>query len=93
MKHEEKIKDTLARFNNRFFLSRNRRDQLGKLRVAFEDFGRFKEDQLRIMVEKAYERIMDKTFHPDEATNKSAIVGARILADELLSELKQDELL
>lgn len=87
MEHETQVDEFMRIFSDRFFESKARLEQKRKVRVALERFARFKEEQMRILIEKRLEGMATKVYHPDRLFNENALIGARILADDVLSEL------
>lgn len=90
MVQKEQVSKFMEIFSDKFFSSKARLEQKQKVRSAIERFGRFKEEQMRILIENALERMENKEFHCDRTMNECAFIGARILADELLSNLKNE---
>lgn len=91
MRHEEKIKELMSCFDDKFYYcNRLRKDRLTKVSRCMTSLAMFKEEQFRILIENKLQDFERKEYHGDPTTNEIAIIGARIFADDLLSELKEE---
>lgn len=93
MRHENVILGMLSNLTDRFYLSRkSSHDKNVVIQQKLNSLADFKEAQFRELVNAKFEEFETKIYHADAELNEIAKIGARIFADDLLSELNEQEI-
>lgn len=94
MTHNNKIEELMRSLSAQFFSSKKRQEEKIKyIHRNMVSLATFKEEQFRILIENKLQDFERKEYHGDPKVNEITIMGARIFADDLLSEFKNDDLI